>query len=91
MTRVQIMVLSAVCCLFGLGAIFGSGSLRGASYAVNFVLAVVLAIVAGRDLDRRGVRFGWLVGVSYVLAPLIGFVLYAIFSSRPARVSPAPS
>jgi hypothetical protein len=70
-------------------SIYGSGTIRGVAFALNFVLAVALAIIAGRDLDRRGVRFAWLAGISYVLAPLIGFVLYAIFSARELRATPS--
>ena len=80
--RVQILSLSVICCLFGAVAIFGPGRLRGAAYVINFLLAVILAIVAGRDLHRRGFRLGWLVGLSYLLAPLVGLVLYGIFSVR---------
>lgn len=91
MSRVQILSLSIVCCVFGAVAIFGPDSLRGLGYAVNFVLAVILAIVAGRDLHRRGFRLGWLVGLSYLLAPLLGLVLYGIFSVREPQPQVATS
>lgn len=57
-------------------------------YLVNVVLAVLLAVLTGRDLTRRGMRLGWLVGLSYVLAPLIGLVLYGIFSTRSREAAP---
>ena len=88
MSRVQILSLSVVCCAFGLVAVLGDDPWRGPAYAVNFVLAVALAIIAGRDLHRRGMRLGWVVGISYVLAPLIGLVLYGIFSVRDQQPQP---
>ena len=89
MSRSQILALSVVCCAFGAVAIYASGPIRAVAFVLNFILAVALAIIAGRDLDRRGVRLAWLVGISYVLAPLIGFILYAIFSAREMRSAPA--
>jgi hypothetical protein len=89
MSRGQILGLSVACCALGAVAIYGGGPIRGVAFVLNFALAVALAIIAGRDLDRRGVRLAWLVGISYVLAPLVGFVLYAIFSGREAPSMPA--
>jgi len=85
MTRAQLIVLSVVCCGFGLLALYGSGGLSTFGYVVNFGLAVVLAIMTGRDLASRGVRVPWLVGLSYVAAPLIGLILYGVLSARPSR------
>lgn len=90
MTRAQLLALSVVCCGFGLLALYGSGTARGAGAAINLVLAAVLAVFTGRDLLARGVRFGWLIGLSYLAAPLVGLVLYGIFSGRPAS-APASS
>lgn len=91
MTRPQLIVLSVVCCGFGLLALYGSGDFSSFGYVVNFSLAVVLAILTGRDLASRGVRVPWLVGLSYVAAPLIGLVLYGVLSARPTRTDQSPA
>ena len=83
MTRSWLIGLSVVCCGFGLLAIKGHDSARTVGLLVNGVLAVALAILTARDLQRRRVRLAPLIGVSYVIAPLVGLVLYAIFSARP--------
>ena len=82
MTRARLIGLSVVCCGFGLLALYGTGAARGFGSVANFTLAVLLAILTGRDLASRGVRLAWAVGLSYVLAPLIGLVLYGILSAR---------
>lgn len=90
MTRPQLIVLSIVCCGFGLIALTASGAVSASAYAVNFCLAVVLAIWTGRDLAARGVRVPWLVGLSYIAAPLVGLVLYGVFSARPLQPDQTP-
>ena len=91
MSRIQILVLSVVCCAFGVLGLYGSGVARTLGLLVNGVLALILAVAAGIDLDRRGFRLAWVVGVSYLLAPLVGLVLYGIFSARPVRADIAAS
>lgn len=54
MSRLQIIVLSVMCCAFGVVALSGPVTWRGWAYGVNVALAVVLFVVAGRDLTQRG-------------------------------------
>jgi hypothetical protein len=89
MSRAALLGLSVVDCLFGLLSLSGPDDYRGVALAINFGLAIVLAIFAGRDLMERGIRLGWLAGLSYLAAPLVGLVLYAIFSTRPKAVTTA--
>lgn len=91
MTRAQLILLSVVDCAFGLLFLKGPVELRTSALVINVSLATLLAILTGQDLMRRGLRLGWLVGLSYVAAPLLGLILYAIFSGRPVVAAVAPS
>lgn len=83
MSRMQIVALSAVCCVFGGLALKGPEAFRAPSYAVNIVLAITAFFFAGRDLTERGHRRGYLFAAAYIL-PLIGTFVYIALSSRPA-------
>ena len=86
MSRGGLLILSVVACAFGGLSLATSGSLSRAAYGVNLTLAVLLAVLTTQDLRRRGLTWpAPLVGVSYVVAPLVGLALYAIASNRPAR------
>ncbi|MDT7539778.1 MAG: hypothetical protein QOI82_3363 [Actinomycetota bacterium] len=82
MSRIQILVLSAVCCAFGALALWGPHTGHRAYLVVNGILAVALIFIAGHDLKARGWRFGYLIGLTYLL-PLIGLVTYLSLSDRP--------
>ena len=81
MSRTQIIVLSAVCCVFGVLALQGPQEYRAAAYAANVVLAIAAFAVAGRDLTERGWRLGYLAAATYIL-PLIGTFVYIAMSTR---------
>ena len=85
MSRAQIIVLSTVCCLFGVLSLRGPEEYRTAAYAVNVVLAIAAFAFAGRDLTERGYRLGYLFAAAYIL-PLIGTFVYIALSSRPKVV-----
>jgi hypothetical protein len=85
-SRIQIIILSTVCCAFGAVALTGPGALRTPAYVVNVVLAITAFAFAGRDLTERGWRRGYLYAGTYVL-PLIGTFVYIAMSSRPMQQS----
>jgi hypothetical protein len=85
MSRLQIIAVSVVCCVFGAFALKGPEDLRVLAYVVNVVLAIVAFYFAGRDLTERGHRRGYLWAGTYVL-PLIGTFVYIALSSRPKQV-----
>ena len=80
--RSGLLALSVVDCVFGLLYLFGPHDARPVMLAVNVALAVLLAILTGRDLQARGVKLAWLPALSYVFAPLVGLVLYGVLSDR---------
>jgi hypothetical protein len=86
-TRTGIIVLSLVCCAFGLLSLSGPDEWRTEAYAVNVLLAVGCYLAAGRDLTRRGWGLGWLFAGAYLL-PLVGLLVYVGLSNRPV-VTPA--
>jgi hypothetical protein len=86
MTRTQILVLSAVCCVFGGLSLWASGDVRFVSRILNVVLAVALIFLAGRDLKERGWRYGYLIALTYLL-PLVGLVTYLSLSDRPKQAA----
>ncbi|MGB8649523.1 MAG: hypothetical protein WCD35_02560 [Mycobacteriales bacterium] len=88
-SRSGLLALSVLDCAFGLFYLFGPHGARSAMLGLNIVLAVILAILTGRDLMARGLRLGWLAGLSYIFAPLVGLVLYGIFSARPRELGSA--
>ena len=81
MSRAQIIVLSVVSCVFGALSLLGPQDHRADLYLGNVVTAVTASIFASIDLRRRGYSWGWLMLLAY-LAPLIGTVLYIVFSDR---------
>ena len=91
MSRAALLALSVVDCAFGLVYLASGGSVAKVALGLNFVLAALLAVLTIQDLRAR--RWSWqaiVIGISYVLAPLIGLVLYAAASGRPkTRVSAA--
>ena len=54
MSRTQIIVLSAVCCAFGVLALNGPDEFRLGAYLANVVLAIAAFAAAGRDLTETG-------------------------------------
>ena len=90
MSRTQIIVLSVVCCGFGVLALTGPDEYRTASYVVNVLLAIACFVVAGRDLTRRGWELGYLFAGAYLL-PLIGLIVYVGLSNRPRVDALEPS
>lgn len=88
MSRSQIIALSVVCCLFGAVSLWGPDDLQTPAYVVNVALAIVLFVVAGRDLTRRGWELGYLFAGAYLL-PLIGLIVYVGLSNRPTTVAQA--
>jgi hypothetical protein len=83
-SRIQIIVLSAVCCAFGVIALDGPHGYRLPAYVVNILLAIVAYYFAGRDLTERGHRRGYLWAGTYIL-PLIGTFVYIAMSNRPKQ------
>ena len=81
MTRAQILALSAVACVFGVLSLWGPESIHTASRIINGVLAVALIFIAGADLKARGWRYGYIIGLTYLL-PLVGLVVYLSLSDR---------
>lgn len=86
MGRAQLLGLSVVDCVFGIVALSTGGTVASVALGVNFVLAALLMVLTWQDLRARG--WTWhagVVGVSYLLAPLVGLVLYAVASGRPRQ------
>ncbi len=84
MSRGGLLLLSVADCAFGVTALATEGSVAGIAIGLNFVLAALLAVLTWQDLRQR--NWGWqgpVIGVSYLIAPLIGLVLYAWASDRP--------
>jgi hypothetical protein len=78
-----LLAASVVCCVFGALALAGPEGFRGVAFGGNLTLAVLLAVLAGQDLMRRGWHaMSVVIGISYVVAPLIGLAAYALASSR---------
>lgn len=86
MSRLQIIALSAVCCVFGGLALKGPEDFRTTAYAINIILAIAAFFFAGRDLTERGWGKGYLFAAAYLL-PLVGTFVYIALSNRP-RPSP---
>jgi hypothetical protein len=73
-------------CAFGATALSTEGSVSGVAFGLNFTLAALLAVLTWQDLRARA--WHWqapLVGLSYLVAPLVGLVLYALASGRPKQ------
>lgn len=88
--RNALLVLSVSDCIFGLLYLSNSGDNADTFLGINFLLAALLMVLTWQDLRKRG--WAWqapVVGVSYLFAPLIGLILYAIASNRP-QLGPAP-
>jgi hypothetical protein len=80
--RAGILLLSVVCCGFGLLSLSGPADWRGWAYAANVALAVACYFLAGRDLRERGWELGYLFAGAYLL-PLVGLIVYYSLSMRP--------
>jgi hypothetical protein len=83
-TRGSLLGLSVIDCVFGVVALTSDGSTKTTFLMLNFLLAVVLAILTAQDLRHRG--WSWralVIGASYAIAPLVGLIAYAIASDRP--------
>lgn len=88
--RAAIIALSVIACVFGGLSILGPDDQRGAYYAVNVVLSVLAAILASLDLRRRGYGWGWAMLAAYLL-PLVGTILYIVFSGQRGYSDSTPS
>ncbi len=86
MPRLQIIALSAICCVFGVLALRGPDGFRLTAYIINVLLAIAAFFFAGRDLTERGHRLGYLFAATYVL-PLIGTFVYIGMSNRPKQAT----
>jgi hypothetical protein len=86
--RGQIIALSVVACAFGVLSLKGPHDHRGTFYAINVVLSIIASVLASIDLRRRGFGWGWLMLVAYLL-PLVGTVLYVVFSRQRGYISAA--
>jgi hypothetical protein len=83
-SRPALLSLSVVDCVFGVVYLTSDGSTADIALGVNFVLAALLAVLTAQDLRARNWTWpAFLIGASYLLAPLVGLVLYAIGSGRP--------
>ena len=85
MSRSSLILLSLVDCALGIIAITTDGSIAEVALGLNFVLAALLAVLTWQDLRQR--NWSWqapVIGLSYLAAPLVGLVLYAWASGRPA-------
>lgn len=81
MTRASIIVLSVVACVFGGLSLLGPQEYRAEAYALNAITAIAAAVFASIDLRRRGYGWGWAMLAAY-LAPLVGTILYIVFSGQ---------
>ena len=81
MTRqAGIIALSVVACVFGGLSLGGPEDQRSLFYACNVALSVAASILASMDLRKRGYAWGWAMLGAYLL-PLIGTILYIVFST----------
>lgn len=86
MGRNGLLGLSILDCAFGVIYLTSDGSLADVALALNFILAVLLMVLTWQDLRARGWRWqAPVVGISYLFAPLLGLILYALASGRPRR------
>lgn len=83
MSRSALLALSILDCGFGAVALLSDGDLSTVAYLANFLLALVLMVLTWQDLQRRGWTWQAAAGVTYVIAPLVGLILYFALSSRP--------
>lgn len=84
--RTALLGLSVVDCGFGALYLTTSGSLADAALLLNFLFAALLTVLTWQDLRARDRTWpAPVTGLSYLLAPLVGLVLYAAFSNRPRR------
>jgi len=89
-SRAAIIAISVVACVFGGLAISGPEDHRGTYYAVNVVLSIAASVLASLDLRRRGYGWGWAMLAAYLL-PLVGTILYIVFSSQRSYADSARS
>ena len=80
--------------MFGVISLSSTGAVASVALGLNFILAALLMVLTWQDLRARG--WTWqagVVGISYLAAPLIGLVLYALASGRRRqdRVPTAPA
>ena len=85
MSRGWLLALSVLDCAFGATALATDGTTSSIAYGLNFVLAALLAVLTWQDLRARGWTWPAAAGITYLIAPLVGLVLYAALSNRPRR------
>ena len=88
--QAQVVVLSVVACAWGVLSLQGPAEHRGSFYAANVVFALVASVLASLDLRRRGYGWGWAMLAAYLL-PLVGTILYIVFSTQRGYEQPAAS
>jgi uncharacterized membrane protein HdeD (DUF308 family) len=79
--RGRIITLSVVACVFGALFLFGPADHRAVFYGLNIACSVIASVLASLDLRRRGYGWGWAMLAAY-LAPLVGTILYVVFSGQ---------
>lgn len=78
--RAAIIAISVIACAFGVLSLYGPEDQRGVYYGVNVAFSIAASIFASLDLRRRGYAWGWAMLAAYLL-PLVGTILYIVFSS----------
>ena len=78
--RAAIIAISVIACTFGVLSLYGPEDQRGVYYGFNVAFSITAAIFASLDLRRRGYAWGWAMLAAYLL-PLVGTILYIVFSS----------
>ncbi|MDQ1403052.1 MAG: hypothetical protein QOG03_1368 [Actinomycetota bacterium] len=82
MRRSSLIGISVLDCALGAVALYGPHGLRSPFHALNFALAVILAVMTGNFLGRRGHRWPWAVALLYPFAPLFGLIAFTAVSAR---------
>lgn len=91
MSRGALLALSVVDCAFGAVALSTDGTTSSIAYGLNFILAAVLVVLTWQDLRARGWTWQCAASITYLVAPLVGLVLYAALSNRPRRMATVAS
>ena len=91
MSRAQLLGLSVLDCVFGLVYLYSDGSVSNIALGLNFILAALLMVLTYQDLRARGWTWPAAASITYLIAPLVGLVLYAALSNRPGEANLARS
>lgn len=82
-TRRLVIVAAVFACAAAIFAILVP-SLSQPALIVNTAVSLALIPIAGRDLRRRGWRFGYVAGALFLL-PLLGLIVYACLTAAAPR------